>query len=61
MRTQWRAIAGFGALLHLGLDYGALAPVLAENRRNPHRVPIEELMPQLRTLEHAAREELNRE
>lgn len=59
MATQWRVIAGARRLLHLGLDYAALPIVLAEHRANPHRVPLAELMPQLRVLEEAACEERN--
>lgn len=59
MRTQWRAVGAFSGLVYTGLDYGALALPLAENRANSHRQPLAVLMPQLRELEIAARKELN--
>jgi hypothetical protein len=58
MATQWRVEQGRAGLLYTGLDYGGLAPVLDEHRRRlPRRLrqPPQRLMPQLRTLEHAAR------
>jgi hypothetical protein len=62
MGSQWRTKerAG-GVLLYEGLDYAALPVVLDEHRRLPrrYRQPLARLMPQLRTLEHAAREVLN--
>ena len=61
MGTQWRVAAGMGAAMHYeGLDYAALPLVLAEHRATPHRQPLVRLMPQLRVMEHAAREQLNR-
>jgi hypothetical protein len=62
MASQWRVRDGAKGTLYDGLDYGALEPVLHEHRRAlPRRLrqPIERLMPQLRTLEAAARDELN--
>lgn len=59
MGDQWRIATGAGGLLFLGLDYGALPPVLEECRRVPHRQPMDRLMPQLRTLVRAARAVLN--
>lgn len=53
--TQWRVVAGpTGRLLYLGLDYGALGPVLAALRGEPHRQPLPRLMAQLRVMEAAA-------
>lgn len=61
MGSQWRvATFGLGGFLRLGLDYAALPIVLAEHRAIAHRQPIAELMPQLRELEHAALDELNK-
>lgn len=60
MATQWRVVAGMAGLLYLGLDYAALQPVLQEHEAIAHAQPMRQLMPQLRTLESAAREELNR-
>lgn len=59
MGTQWRVVAGLAGLMYMGLDYGGLRIVLAENRRVPHRQPFERLMPQLRQMELSARAELN--
>jgi hypothetical protein len=59
MGTQWRTHLGAKGLIYQGLDYAALRPVLAEHRHGQHRQPMEVLMPQLRTLELAAREHLN--
>lgn len=61
MGSQWRVVAGFGGARTLGMDYGALPPVLDEHRRSRHRQPMRRLMPQLRTLEAAALEVLNKE
>lgn len=60
MSTQWRTELGRGGLVYLGLDYGALAPVLAEHEATAHVQPMRVLMPQLRTMEGAAMEALNR-
>ena len=62
MGTQWRTRDGAHGLLYDGLDYGGLDPVLREHRRLPRRLrqPLHRLMPQLRTLEAVARDELNR-
>jgi hypothetical protein len=63
MGTQWRVRdGGDRGLLYDGLDYGGLEPVLAEHRRSMprrRRQPLARLMPQLRTLEAAARTALN--
>lgn len=61
MGTQWRTTGGFGYRLYEGLDYAALPIVLAEHRDLQPRQPLPRLMPQLRTLEHAAREILNQD
>lgn len=60
MGSQWRTTGGFAGRIYEGLDYGALPIVLAEHRRVEPRQPLHVLMPQLRTLESAAREILNR-
>lgn len=59
MGSQWRTEVGFGGRLYRGLEYASLPIVLAENRRVPHRQPIDVLMPQLRTLEATACTALN--
>lgn len=61
MATQWRLRDGARGLLYEGLDYAALEPVLREHRRLPRQVrqPLARLMPQLRSLEAAARDALN--
>jgi hypothetical protein len=63
MGSQWRTKDRQGGLLYEGLDYAALPVVLREHRRLPrrYRQPLARLMPQLRTLEGAAREQLNAE
>jgi hypothetical protein len=61
MATQWRVRRDPGGLFYEGLRYEALPPVLHEHRRLPRRwrQPLHRLMPQLRTLERAAREQFN--
>jgi hypothetical protein len=61
MGTQWRVRDGARGLLYDGLDYAALDPVLQEHAKLPRRLrqPLARLMPQLRTLEAAARTALN--
>jgi hypothetical protein len=59
MGSQWRTTGGMGGRVYEGLDYAALGIVLAEHRRVQPRQPLDVLMPQLRTLEGAAREILN--
>jgi hypothetical protein len=61
MGSQWRIESGWGGRVYHGLDYAALPPVLAEHRRIVHRQPMDVLMPQLRTLEMAARDVLNQD
>jgi hypothetical protein len=61
MGTQWRVTGGFGSRLYEGLDYSALPVVLAEHRQVQPRQPLHVLMPQLRTLEAAARDILNQD
>lgn len=62
MRTQWRVRRDAGGEFVEGLDYAGLPVVLAEHRHLPRRVrqPLHRLMPQLRVLEGAARDEFNR-
>ena len=60
LQTQWRTEVVAKRVLVLGLDPGALPFALAERRNQPHRQPLERLMPQLRTLELGAMEHLNR-
>lgn len=60
MGTQWRVAAHAGAVHYEGLDYAALPLVLAEHRATQHRQPLVRLMPQLRVMEHAAKQHMNR-
>jgi Phage related hypothetical protein (DUF1799) len=61
MGTQWRTTRDGGAVVYEGLDYAGLPSVVQEHRRLPrrYRQPYPRLMRQLRTLECAARKELN--
>lgn len=61
MGSQWRVVAGFGGKSYEGLDYASLPIPLAEHRHVQPRQPLHLLMPQIRTLERAAREILNRD
>lgn len=60
MGTQLRAVARpDGSMAVLGLDYAALPVVLDELAEIEHRLPLRDLMPQLRTMEDKAVRVLN--
>jgi hypothetical protein len=63
MATQWRVTRADRRDWWEGLDYAGLPVVLQEHRRMPrrHRQPLPRLMRQLRVLEGAARDELNKD
>jgi hypothetical protein len=62
MATQWRVTRDDRRDWWEGLDYSGLPVVLEEHRRMPRRCrqPLPHLMRQLRVLERAARDELNK-
>ena len=55
LRSQWRMVAGFGVLAHLGLDYAAVEAVF-RIRAIPRRDRAE-LLDDLRVMEGAYMEE----
>lgn len=61
MATQWHYIAGMAGAAAQGLRYEALPVVLASLRPHADRLPLPQLLPQLRVMEAAARQVLNQQ